>query len=428
MEVYFSLGVILAFALGYLAALLVSKRKGDSQNELLTLQTKLDFLNDEKQALFEKIQGLEQSKEDLIAQNSRLDQVNLNNQDKIKDLNSVKENLSKEFENLANKIFQEKMSSFKQENKLGLDNVLNPFKEKLSEFQTVVSKYRDDEIKETSSLKSEIKMIYELNKKLGAEAQNLTKALKGDNKAQGNWGEFILEKILEGSGLREGFEYTLQGKDMGLKNEDGAIQRPDVIVNLPDEKHLIIDSKVSLVAYERYIGSETKEQSEPHLKDFTLSIKNHIKGLSDKKYHHLDKLLTPDFVFLFIPIEGAFSEAIQADIELFSYAWDRKIILVSPTTLMVTLKTVESIWRQEKQNKNALDIAKQAGDLYDKFVGFTEDLMNLKNSLNRSQESFDLVMKKLSDGRGNIMSRFDKLKALGAKANKSITYDYFEDP
>ena len=428
MEVYFSLGVILAFALGYLAALLVSKRKGDSQNELLTLQTKLDFLNDEKQALFEKIQGLEQSKEDLIAQNSRLDQVNLNNQDKIKDLNSVKENLSKEFENLANKIFQEKMSSFKQENKLGLDNVLIPFKEKLSEFQTVVSKYRDDEIKETSSLKSEIKMIYELNKKLGAEAQNLTKALKGDNKAQGNWGEFILEKILEGSGLREGFEYTLQGKDMGLKNEDGAIQRPDVIVNLPDEKHLIIDSKVSLVAYERYIGSETKEQSEPHLKDFTLSIKNHIKGLSDKKYHHLDKLLTPDFVFLFIPIEGAFSEAIQADIELFSYAWDRKIILVSPTTLMVTLKTVESIWRQEKQNKNALDIAKQAGDLYDKFVGFTEDLMNLKNSLNRSQESFDLVMKKLSDGRGNIMSRFDKLKALGAKANKSITYDYFEDP
>jgi DNA recombination protein RmuC len=281
-------------------------------------------------------------------------------------------------------------------------------------------------MKEVSSLKNEIENIFKLNQKLATEAHELTKALKGDKKGQGNWGELILERVLESSGLREGEEYSLQAKEMGLVSDEGRALRPDVIIKLPEGKHLIIDSKVTLVSYDKYLNSEDAGIQALALKEFTQGIKNHITTLAEKKYQNLDKLQSPDFVLMFIPIEGAFATALQNDGELFKYGWEKKIIIVSPTTLMVTLRTVESIWKQEKQNKYAMDIARQAGDLYDKFVSFIEDLENLKRSIEKSKENLDAALNKLTTGRGNLVGRVEKLKALGAKASKSLSIDFEE--
>jgi DNA recombination protein RmuC len=302
--------------------------------------------------------------------------------------------------------------------------MLDPFKEKLNEFQLKVTQYREDEMKEATTLKTEIAHILKLNQKLSSDAENLTRALRGDTKMQGNWGELILEKVLEASGLRAGEEYVLQGSDMQLKDGEGNSSRPDVIIHLPEGKHIIIDSKVSLVSYERYISSMDEAEQVLALKDFTTSLKRHVSGLSDKKYHLLEKLLTPDFVLLFVPVEGAFATALQTDSEIFNYAWDRKIIIVSPTTLMVTLRTIESIWRQEKQNKNAFEIARQAGELYDKFVGFVADMEKVKGSMDVTHKHYDEAFSKLNTGRGNIVSRLEKLKELGAKATKQIELDH----
>ena len=354
------------------------------------------------------------------SENSGLLEKNKSTEEKVKDLNEVKEKLKNEFENLANRIFQEKMTNFKTESAANMDNVLSPFKVKLGEFQDVVNKYRDEEVRDSTSLKTEIQNIASLNQKLSNEAHNLTKALKGDKKAQGNWGELILERVLESSGLRVGEEYILQGKEMGLTNTDGLTLKPDVIINLPEGKHIIVDSKVTLNGYDRFINGEDDAERVLALKEFLGAIKNHITGLSDKKYQNLDKIISPDFVLLFIPIEGAFATALQNDTNLFNFGWDKKIIIVSPTTLMVTLKTIESIWKQEKQNMYSLEIAKQAGDLYDKFAGFIDDLDNLKRSIDKSKENFDSAMNKLTTGRGNIIGRFEKMKELGAKASKQL--------
>ena len=332
----------------------------------------------------------------------------------------MKDRMGKEFEGLANKIFHEKMVYIQKDNL----RMLDPFKEKLNEFQLKVTQYREDEMKEATTLKTEIAHILKLNQKLSSDAENLTRALRGDTKMQGNWGELILEKVLEASGLRAGEEYVLQGSDMQLKDGEGNSSRPDVIIHLPEGKHIIIDSKVSLVSYERYISSLDEAEQVLALKDFTTSLKRHVSGLSDKKYHLLEKLLTPDFVLLFVPVEGAFATALQTDADIFNYAWDRKIIIVSPTTLMVTLRTIESIWRQEKQNKNAFEIARQAGELYDKFVGFVGDMEKVKGSMDVTQKHYDEAFSKLNTGRGNIVSRLEKLKELGAKATKQIELDH----
>lgn len=337
-----------------------------------------------------------------------------------------KRDLALEFENLANKIFEEKVSRFQKTSVTNMDLVLRPFREKLGEFQATVTKYREDEMKEAASLKTEIQNIFQLNQKLSLEANNLARALKGDKKAQGNWGELILERVLESSGLRAGEEYVIQGKDMSLTNDEGRSLRPDVIINLPEGKHIIIDSKVTLNGYDHYIRSEDEGERTLALKEFLLAIKNHVNGLSGKKYQNLDKVISPDFVLMFVPIEGAFATALQNDPDIFNYGWEKKIILVSPTTLMVTLRTVESIWKQEKQNKYTLEIVKQAGDLYDKFHGFVDDLGDLKRSIEKSKENLDAAMNKLTTGRGNIVGRFEKLKDLGAKASKQIQIEYEE--
>lgn len=272
------------------------------------------------------------------------------------------------------------------------------------------------DMKDRLKLQTEIERIILTSQRMSLETENLTRALKGDVKVQGNWGELVLQRILEASGLRVGEEFTLQGKDLKLKDEEGKHQMPDVIINLPENKHLVIDSKVSLVSYERYMS----ENQEEDLSAFFDSLYAHIKGLSHKNYQGLEKLSTPDYVMLFIPIEGAFMLSMQKDRELFSYAWEHNIVLVGPSTLLATLRTVSSLWKQERQTKNALEIARQAGALYDKFVGVAQDFDQIESQLKRVGDSFDGLKARMLTGKGSVASRMENLRELGAKNTKNL--------
>ena len=261
-----------------------------------------------------------------------------------------------------------------------------------------------------------------LNKQIGVEASNLTKALKGDSKKQGNWGEVILERVLERSGLVKGQEYRVQAS---LNASDGTRFQPDVIIDLPDNKHLVIDSKVSLVAYERLVSAETEEDRKLHSKAHVESIRGHVHNLSSKNYNALQQVNSPDFVLLFVPIESSFSFAVQIDAELFSDAWDKRVVIVSPSTLLATLRTIASIWKQERQNRNVLEIAKLSGLMYDKFVGFVNDMEGIGKNIRQSQVAYDNALNKLTDGNGNLTRTAEKIKSLGAKTNKQIDQKYF---
>ncbi|MHA1549858.1 MAG: DNA recombination protein RmuC, partial [Alphaproteobacteria bacterium] len=329
----------------------------------------------------------------------------------------VVKNLEMQFENLANRIFDAKKEAFKKESKQNIEMILSPLKENLVHFQKRVNESFSVQI----GLKSQVEQMLLLNKKLTSQTENLTDALKGNVKTHGNWGEIILEKILEASGLRKGEEYTVQGEGLGLKNEEtGAPLRPDVVVNLPDSKHIIVDSKVSLVHYERYQSAKTETEQAVHLREFLASTRAHIKNLESKKYQDNEKLGTPDFVMLFMPIEGAYILATLNDPELHSYAWDKRIVLVSASTLTATLKTVASIWQMDRQSKNAYQIAQEGGKLYDKIAGFLGDMESLGRQMKTTQVTYDSAMNKFSEGKGNILTRTQKLKELGAKTTKSI--------
>ena len=333
------------------------------------------------------------------------------------ELELIQAKFSKEFENLANKILDEKSQKFTDQNKINLDVILNPLKERIKEFEQKVDTSYKAEAAERNSLKGEIKNLVELNKQISEEANNLAKALKGDAKKQGNWGEVILEKILERSGLVKGQEYDSQ---VSSTNEDGKRIQPDVVVFLPDEKHLIIDSKVSLVAYEAMVNADSEEDREKYLKDHLLSVRSHIKSLSEKNYQTATDFTSPDFVLLFMPIESSFGMAVQGDNELYNYAWDRKIVIVSPTTLLATLRTISSVWKQERQTRNALEIARQSGALYDKFKGFLDDLIDVGKKMDSAKSGYSDAMNKLSTGSGNILKRIEDIKKLGAKATKEL--------
>ena len=326
------------------------------------------------------------------------------------------EKLEFKLKDISQQIFEEKSKRFREDSLRGMELMLNPFKEKMTEFQRKVEEMHLTDTKDRLKLHSEIERIVMTGQKMSLETENLTRALKGDVKLQGNWGELILEKVLEASGLREGEEFTLQGKDLKLKDEDGKHQMPDVIINLPEGKHLIIDSKVSLVSYERYVNDGTEED----LSNFLDSLYEHVKGLSKKSYHLLEKLVSPDYVMMFVPIEGAFTLAMQKDKELFNFAWERNIVFVSPSTLLATLRTVSSLWKQEKQNKNAIEIARQAGALYDKFAGVAEDLDQMQTQIRKVGDSFDQLKGKMLSGKGSLASRMENLKDLGAKSSKNI--------
>ena len=333
------------------------------------------------------------------------------------------------FENYANNLLKAKSDILQSETQINLNHILLPLKEKITEFQSKVEATYQNEAREIFSLKNEIGKLLANNVNMLKETENLTNALKGNVKAQGIWGELILDKILESSGLRKGIEYITQGTDLDLKTEDNKALRPDVIINLPDNKHLIIDAKVSLVHYEQYIASSAQrnEPDQQNLSLFIKSIQNHISNLSSKNYQFNEKLLSPDFVMLFFPIEGAFSLALQTMPDLLLKAWQHKIIIVSPTTLFATLKTIASIWLFEKQNKNAMKIATESGLLYDKLVLFTEDLTKVGQAIIKADEAYHQAVNKLSSGRGNIITKTEKIRQLGAKTKKKLADDWLED-
>jgi DNA recombination protein RmuC len=328
-----------------------------------------------------------------------------------------------EFEQLANKILEEKTSKFTEQNKLNLDHILNPLKENIKAFEEKVEKVYKSESEERHTLKGVISQLMLQSKQIQEEANNLSKALKGDSKKQGNWGEVILERVLERSGLVKDREYRTQAAFTG---NDGLRSQPDVILDLPDDKHLVIDAKVSLVAYERLVSAETDAERDIHIKQHILSIKAHIHGLSGKNYQDLYQINSPDFVLLFIPIESSFALAVQKDAELFNYAWDRKVVIVSPSTLLATLRTIASLWKQERQNRNVLEIARLSGSMYDKFVGFLSDMDSIGRNIRQSQDAYDKALNKLSTGAGNLASTSEKIKKLGAKTNKQIDSKFLD--
>ena len=312
-----------------------------------------------------------------------------------------------------------------------IDNILAPLKENITEFKAKIEKNYITDAKERvelrTEIKSEIQRISKISETLQNETSSLTEALKGNTKVQGNWGEMVLEKLLELSGLREGIEYISQGKDLKLQTEQGKRLLPDIVINLPDNKHIVIDSKVSLVHYQQYLALDSNDSKRiEYLNLFTKSINNHINNLSSKKYEFAEKIISPEFVVLFFPIEGAFSCAMQHDPEIFNKAWRANVVIVSPTTLFATLKTVASVWAHEIRNKNALKIADESGAFYEKFVNFLKDLEEIGNYLKKSDEAYHKALSKLHTGKGNLVSKVEKIKALGAKTKKKISEELLD--
>ena len=327
------------------------------------------------------------------------------------------------FENVANEVLKAKTAEFTEVNKTNLDILLNPLKENIKAFEQKVDNTYKAESAERFTLKGTIDELIKQTKLIQDDASNLTKALKGDNKKQGNWGEMVLDKLLEGSGLLEGTNYS---KQTSFLAEDSNRLLPDVVIFLPEEKHIVIDSKVSLVAYEKLVNAEDDDR-DVLIKQHVNSIKAHITGLSGKNYQDLYQINSPEFVLLFVPIESSFAIAVQYDQELFDFAWNKRVVIVTPSTLLATLKTVASIWKQEQQTRNAIDIATKAGQLYDKFVGFVADLQKVGDSLDKSQKAYGDAMGKLTNGTGNLVNRVENLKKLGAKATKEIDSKLLEE-
>lgn len=425
------IGLVLGFALGYLLAR--QKKSESPEIEQLRQQTQeLDksngILEDRNGILAAQLQKTDtelrterqnhqQAQERLARAEEAFKKQRESLEEQKKNIEEVQKRFTMEFENIAAKLLEEKSQKFTEHNRNQLDTILNPLKEKLKDFESKVDQTYKTEAAERNMLKGEIGKLVELNQVIMQEANNLTKALKGDTKLQGNWGELVLERILESSGLEKDREFKLQ---VSTRDEEGRQFRPDAVVFLPDNKHIIIDSKVSLTAYEQLVRAESTEEKDRLTREHLLSLRSHIQNLAGKDYPSLSGLNSPDFTLLFVPIEASFGMAVQADTELFSYAWDRRIVIVSPSTLLATLRTISSLWKQDKQNKNALKIAEESGKLYDKFVDFIKELEVLGNRLRQAQESYDTSMNRLSTGNGNLVGRAEKLRELGAKTSKVL--------
>lgn len=405
------------------------------------LQKQIDALNREKSALEERSRNLKEQSDNYLEQVREKSDANLalnkeltaaksdlNNLEKKlieqkEEIGKLQEQFRNEFKNLANEILEEKTRKFTEQNKTKLDELLKPLGEKLRDFEKKVEETYDKESKQRFSLEKEIKNLSDLNQQISKEASNLTNALKGQAKTQGNWGEFILETILEKSGLTRDREFFVQS---AYATQQGSRLQPDVVVAYPGDHYLVIDSKVSLVAYERFSSAETKEEQEAASRDHLLSIKNHITDLGRKNYQDIYALKSLDFVMLFMPIEPAYLLAMQADPNLWNYAYEKRVLLISPTNLIAALRLIANLWRVEYQNKNALEIARQSGELYDKFAGFLSDLEDIGAKLDATHRVYDASMNKLSTGKGNLIRRVESLKTLGAKAGKEIPRSLLE--
>lgn len=407
--------------LGNLFARLKSKTLTSKIEERLenALQ-QVEKLNERFEMALREKEEIRQEKEhinmQLARRNSEYESLEMRNREQKAEVEKLQEKFTKEFENLANKILDEKSTKFTKQNKESLEIILNPLQEKIKSFEKRVEDTHKESIDRHAMLRQQIIGLKELNEQMSKEATNLTKALKGDSKLQGNWGELVLERVLEKSGLEKDREYFVQNS---FTTEDGRRLLPDVVLHLPDNKKMIVDSKVSLVAYERFVNEEEEEERAKFLKAHVASLKKHVEQLSAKNYQNLYQIESPDFVLLFVPIEPAFAVALNQDNSLYSWAFEKNIVIVTPSTLLATLRTVDSMWTNEKQQQNAIEIATQAGRLYDQFVNLTEDLLKVGNQLNTVKGSYDSTMVKLT-GKGNLISRVERLKKLGSKASKHI--------
>ncbi len=392
----------------------IEQLKQRSQNELLGIEKQLVQAHAERDSL-------RQAKDALTVQLTKketdFDNLFERMREQRKETEELREKFTKEFENLANKILEEKSNKFTEQNKENLKNILSPLQEKIHLFEKKVEDTHKESIDYHAALRQQIIGLRDMNEQMSRETLNLTRALKGDTKMQGNWGELILERVLQKSGLEKDREYYVQQSHV---NDEGSRIQPDVVINLPDGKKMIVDSKVSLVAYERFINEEDDVLKAVHLKEHCNSIRRHIDQLSEKNYHDLYKIESPDFVLLFIPMEPAFASALNEDTTLYSKAFERNIVIVTPSTLLATLRTIDSMWTNQKQQENAYEIARQAGALYDKFEGFVGDLTKVGNRMKDAQTEYQNAMGKLVDGRGNIITSIEKLKKMGAKAKKSL--------
>lgn len=394
-----------------------------SQINQMKEQVQMDRMDFEKQLAASNLEKetIRSEKEALAIQLSKkeTDFENLweRNKEQKQEVEQLQEKFTKEFENLANKILEEKTSKFTEQNKENLKTILSPLQDKIQLFEKKVEDTHKESIDYHAALRQQILGLREMNEQMSKETLNLTKALKGDSKMQGNWGELILERVLEKSGLEKDREYFVQ---QSFVTEEGNRVFPDVVINLPDGKKMIVDSKVTLTAYERYINEEDDTLKAQHLKDHVIAINRHVEQLGNKNYHDLYQMESPDFVLLFIPIESAFALALNEDTTLYNKAFEKNIVIVTPSTLLATLRTIDSMWTNQKQQENALEIARQAGALYDKFEGFVTDLVKIGKKMDEAKIEYQGAMNKLVDGKGNLVTSVEKLKKMGAKAKKSL--------
>lgn len=416
-DIYLTLFII-TFLLFIITLILYIKQKDKILN-LITLSQRLDgelgSSKEEGLELSERCQNIELQ---YAVLNARYEEEIRSSQEKLQLLQNAKDELSKEFKLLANQIFEDKSKQFSSSNKEQLEHLLKPFREQISNFSLQAKEQFNTQSKDTFLLKDELFRLKQMNAQLSQDALNLTKALKGENKTQGNWGEIVLENILEQSGLREGVEYELQAT---YKSDDGKSYRPDVIIHMPENRDIIIDSKVSLTAYERFVNAEDETLKALVLKEHIKSISSHINELSTKKYEKLEGVNTLDFVLLFMPIEGAFLLALEHDGEFFKDAYEKNILVVSPSTLLVTLRTIEHIWRTQHQEEHALKIANEAEAMYEKLVGFVEEMKKVGVHLLKAQDSYEMSMNRLKTGRGNVIKRAENIVKLGLKPKKSLS-------
>ncbi len=439
-----AIGIVIGFFIGKYMASLKNKSEQSTLNERAnqiqlhyeeakkTADQQLNFVKQQqetyKQSVEKQLSEIIQQREEirrekdflnteLTRRNAEFENLQLKNQEQKGEVEKLQERFTKEFENLANKILEEKSTKFTEQNKENIKNILNPLQEKINIFEKKVEQTHKESIDYHAALRQQIIGLKDLNEQMSKETTNLTKALKGDSKMQGNWGELVLERVLEKSGLEKDREYFVQ---QSFTTENGQRVLPDVVIYLPDNKKMIIDSKVSLTAYERFVNEDNGDQKTIYLKEHINSLKRHVDQLSEKNYQDLYDIESPDFVLLFIPIEPAFAIAINEDNKLYNQAFEKNIVIVTPTTLLATLRTIDTMWNNEKQQRNAIEIARQAGALYDKFEGLVIDLTAIGKKLDATKKDYSLAMNKLVEGRGNLITSVEKLKKMGAKAKKAL--------
>lgn len=403
----FAVGIIISFLWWRGRVSLLAAQRDTAQAQL---QTSAADLDDHRQRLVEL-------REQAAVLQNKLDNERASSEQKLALLHDAQQQLRQQFENLANKIFEDKQQRFRDDSKAMLEASLSPLRQQLGDFKQRVETVYEKDSQGRQAILAEVKLLQQLNQSMNEESRRLTQALKGDNKAQGNWGEIILERVLEQSGLSAGREYETQ---VTLQSDDGKTLRPDVLIRLPENRCLIVDAKVSLTDYERFINAEDDDARDRALKQHVASMKQHIAGLSQKNYEFLEGVTAPEFVFVFVPIEAAYHAVIDAAPSVFTEAYEKNVVVVSPATLLATLRTVQFLWRRDKQNRNAESIANEAGGLYDQLSMVLESLLELGRQVQRTQDSYQLTLKRLSEGRGNALGRVEKLQRLGAKAKRKM--------